>query len=116
MALTNFDTFKEDLFVYLHLQYAADQRWECLQRRIEYLTQYPLPPIHRQLLQASARRIYSTNDQNRAGTSWINPEASMAIGHNSPANTNNQEDHHKRNEGSIGAMDHRNTQGGDEGH
>ena len=26
MALTNFDTFKEDLSVYLHLQHAADQR------------------------------------------------------------------------------------------
>ena len=95
MALTNFDTFKEDLSVYLHLQHAADQRWECLQRSVEYLTQHPLPPIHRQLLQASARRIYSTNDQNYAGTSWINPEAGTAIGHDSPANTNDQEDHHQ---------------------
>ena len=53
MALTDFDTFKEDLSVYLHLQHAADQRWECLQRSVEYLTQHPLPPIHRRLLQAS---------------------------------------------------------------
>ena len=40
----------------------------------------------------------------------------MAIGHDSPTNTNDQEDHHQRNEESIGVMDHHNIQGGDEGH
>jgi len=57
VAIADFDLFKENWALYLHLQYTADQQFLQLQNNLKNLNEFPLPTIHQHLLYTAARRV-----------------------------------------------------------
>jgi len=66
VAIADFDLFRENWALYLHLQYIANQRFFQLQNNLKNLKEFPLPTIHQHLLHTAARRVQhppNTNHQ-----------------------------------------------------
>ena len=77
VAIANFDLFRENWALYLHLQYTANQQFLQLQNNLKNLNEFPLPTIHQHLLYTATRRVQhslDTNNQNPGLSTGSNPE------------------------------------------
>jgi len=66
VAIADFDLFRENWALYLHLQHTANQQFLQLQNNLKNLKEFPLPTIHQHLLHTAARRVQhppNTNHQ-----------------------------------------------------
>jgi len=67
VAIADFDVFRENWILYLHLQHTADQRFFQLQNNLKNLEKFPIPAIHKHLLHTAARKVQhllNTDNQN----------------------------------------------------
>ena len=62
VAIADFDLFRENWALYLHLQHTANQRFLQHQNNLKNLKEFLLPTIHQHLLHTAAQRVqYSPN-------------------------------------------------------
>ena len=76
MAIADFDLFRENWALHLHLQHTANQRFLQLQNNLKNLNEFLLPTIHQHLLYTAARRVQhlsDTSDQNPGLSTGSNP-------------------------------------------
>ena len=64
VAIADFDLFRENWALYLHLQHIADQWFLQLQNNLKNLEEFPLPTIHQHLLHTAARRVQHPSNTN----------------------------------------------------
>ena len=64
VAITDFDLFRENWALYLHLQHTADQRFLQLQNNLKNLKEFPLPTIYQYLLHTATRRVQHPSNTN----------------------------------------------------
>ena len=98
VAIADFDLFRENWALYLHLQHTADQRFLQLQNNLKNLNEFPLPTIHQHLLYTAARRVQHSSDPS-------NQNPGLSTGSNSGDTPDDSQETDSSNDEPIGCME-----------